>query len=68
MKEAIYEEGDTILTHMNIAGVIYRIYYNEVNKEWVYCYRNNSGTGCIKESNIKKKVGLSITYLKKKKK
>ena len=53
--QALYKEGDTITTHLNVKGVIWKILFNEASKEWVYCYKNERGMGCVKESNITKK-------------
>lgn len=58
MVEPLYEIGDTITTHLNVTGTIWKITYNENTKNYIYCYKSNNGMGCVKESNIKKKTNV----------
>lgn len=54
MIEPKYKTGDKIKNRHGHSGNIFRIYFNEVSKEWVYLISDKKGLvqAAIKESNI----------------
>lgn len=54
MTEPKYQIGDKIKNRNGHSGNIFRIYFNEVSKEWVYFISDKKGLiqAAIKESNI----------------